>query len=162
VLRKTQISPVLAVAFSLVALAPAAAGAAVRTTNASAVANLFQAVNRTRVAAGLRPLRVDASLVRAARSHSAEMLRGNYFAHGDFHGRMVAFHVRGPVAGENLAWGNGRYAGTASIIREWLASPEHRANLLHAGWTRIGIGISSGTFLGNAGASVVTADFAGS
>jgi uncharacterized protein YkwD len=161
VFGKNHISAAFAVAFVLFALAPAA-GAAVRTSNASAVANLFQAVNRTRVAHGLRPLRVDASLVRAARSHSAEMLRGNYFAHGDFHGRMVSFHVRGPVAGENLAWGNGRYAGAASIIREWLASPEHRANLLHAGWTRIGIGISSGTFLGNAGASVVTADFAGS
>ena len=100
-------------------------------------------MNHTRAAHGLRPLRVDAALVRAARSHSAEMLRGNSFAHGDFHGRMVAFHVRGPVAGENLAWGNGQYARPATIVREWLASPEHRANLLHAGWMRIGIGISS-------------------
>jgi len=134
----------------------------VRRTHTSAVASLVQAVNRTRAAHGLRPLRVDATLVRAARSHSTEMLRGNYFAHGDFHGRMVAFHVRGPLAGENLAWGNGQYAHAAAIVREWLASPEHRANLLHAGWTRIGIGITNGTFLGNAGASIVTADFAGS
>jgi uncharacterized protein YkwD len=99
---------------------------------------------------------------RAARSHSLEMLRGNYFAHGDFHGRMVAFHVSGPMAGENLAWGNGTYAQPSTIITEWLNSPEHRANLLHAGWTRIGIGITYGTFLGNAGAAIVTTDFAGS
>jgi uncharacterized protein YkwD len=158
VLGKRHILLVLAAAFSAFALVPAA-GAAPTT---SAVTTLFQAVNRTRVAHGLRPLRVDASLVRAARSHSAEMLRRNFFAHGDFHGRMVAFHVRGPLAGENLAWGNGSYAHAASIVREWLASPEHRANLLHAGWTRIGIGITSGTFLGTSGASVVTADFAGS
>jgi uncharacterized protein YkwD len=139
-----------------------AAGARVTASRASSAANLLQAVNTARIAHGLRPLRIDAALVRAARSHSAEMLRGNYFAHGDFHGRMVAFNVRGPVAGENLAWGSGSYTRAAAIIREWLASPEHRANLLHAGWTRIGIGISSGTFLGNAGAAVVTADFAGS
>ena len=158
---KKHIYVVLAAVFSVFVLA-AAASAGVRTTKAGTVAGLLQAENRTRAAHGLRPLRVDRTLVRAARAHSVEMLRGNYFAHGDFHGRMVTFHVRGPVAGENLAWGNGQYARAATIIREWLASPEHRANLLHAGWTRIGIGISSGTFLGNAGASIVTADFAGS
>jgi uncharacterized protein YkwD len=157
VFGKKQVLSVCAVVFSVFALAPAA-GAAVRS---STVTSLLQAVNQTRVAHGLRPLRVDRTLVRAARSHSTEMLRGNFFAHGDFHGRMVAFHVIGPVAGENLAWGNGPYASASSIISEWLASPEHRANLLHAGWTRIGIGISRGTFLGNGGSSVVTADFAG-
>jgi uncharacterized protein YkwD len=138
------------------------AGARDRAAHRSAATSLLLAVNRARVAHGLRPLRIDTTLARAARSHSDDMLRGNYFAHGDFHGRMVSFHVRGPVAGENLAWGNGPYARASTIIAEWLASPEHRANLLHAGWTRIGIGITSGTFLGNAGASVVTADFAGS
>jgi uncharacterized protein YkwD len=105
---------------------------------------------------------VDATLVRAARSHSLEMLRGNYFSHGDFRGRMVAFHVRGPRAGENLAWGNGAYAQPASIIAEWLASPEHRANLLRPGFRRVGVGALTGTFEGRAGAFVVTADFAGS
>ena len=139
----------------------AAASAGVRTTKAGTAAGLLQAVNRTRAAHGLRPLRVDRTLVRAARAHSVEMLRGNYFAHGDFRGRMLTFHVRGPQAGENLAWGNGAYARPASIVAEWLASPEHRANLLHAGWTRIGIGITNGTFLGNGGVAVVTADFAG-
>ena len=154
---KKQVLSVCAVVFSVFALAPAA-GASVRT---SAVTGLLQAVNHTRVAHGLWPLRVDRTLVRAARSHSTEMLHGKFFAHGDFHGRMVAFHVAGPVAGENLAWGNGPYASPSSIIAEWLASPEHRANLLHAGWTRIGIGISRGTFLGNGGSSGGTADLAG-
>lgn len=157
---KRQVLSVCAAVFSVFVLA-SAASAGVRTANASATSSLLQAVNQTRVAHGLRPLKVDYRLVRAAQSHSAEMLRGNYFAHGDFHGRMVSFHVLGPQAGENLAWGNGPYATSQSIISEWLASPEHRANLLHAGWTRIGIGITSGTFLGNGGSSVVTADFAG-
>jgi uncharacterized protein YkwD len=160
VFGKKQVLIVCAVVFSVFVLAPAA-GARVRTTHTSAATSLLQAVNQTRAAHGLRPLKVDFHLVRAARSHSSEMLRGGYFAHGDFHGRMVAFRVLGPQAGENLAWGNGPYASTQSIIAEWLASPEHRANLLHAGWTRIGIGIATGTFLGNGGSAVVTADFAG-
>jgi uncharacterized protein YkwD len=160
VFRKKQVLIVCAAVFSVFALAPAA-GAGIRASNASTATSLLQAVNQTRLAHGLRPLRLDVRLIRAARSHSFEMLRGNYFAHGDFHGRMVAFHVLGPQAGENLAWGNGAYASPATIISEWLASPEHRANLLHAGWTRIGIGITTGTFLGNGRSSIVTADFAG-
>ena len=131
-------------------------------SRASAAATLLQVVNNTRVAHGLRPLQVDGSLAQAAESHSLDMLHGDYFAHGNFSGRMAAFHVRGPVAGENLAWGNGRYAQAGTIVAEWLASPEHRRNLLRPGWTRIGIGIANGTFLGADGAAVVTADFAGS
>ena len=155
--QTTYISVVFAVALSLLVLVPAA-GASTRRTAAS---NLLQAVNRTRSAHGLRPLKLDTTLVRAARSHSVEMLRSNVFTHGDFHSRMVAFGVRGSQAGENLAWGNGPYAQAPAILAEWLASPDHRANLLHQGWTRIGIGLARGTFLGNGGSTVVTADFAG-
>jgi uncharacterized protein YkwD len=89
------------------------------------------------------------------------MLRRNYFAHGDFAARMAAFHVQGPTAGENLAWGSGPFGRAGTIVREWLASPEHRANLLRPGYARIGIGLVRGSFLGTGGATVVTADFAG-
>jgi uncharacterized protein YkwD len=118
-------------------------------------------VNAARSANALRPLRLDLTLRSAARSHSGEMLRRNYFAHGAFAARMATFHVRGHEAGENLAWGAGTYGRAGTIVAEWLASPEHRANLLKAGFTRIGIGLVRGTFLGTAGATVVTADFAG-
>jgi uncharacterized protein YkwD len=155
--RKKHIHIVFAAVFAAFVLVPVA-GAATKT---SAATSLLQAVNRTRVTHGLRPLRLDATLARAARSHSVQMLRGDYFSHGDFHGRMVAFHVQGPAAGENLAWGSGSYGQPSTIVAEWLASPEHRANLLRPGWTRIGIGIVRGTFLGNGGSTVVTADFAG-
>ena len=154
---KKYVLIVFAVVFSAFVLAPGAGAS----TGSSAATSLLQAVNQTRAAHGLQPLRLDTNLVRAARSHSVEMLRRNVFSHGDFHGRMVAFHVRGPAAGENLAWGSGSYAQPSSIVAEWLASPEHRANLLRAGWTRIGIGLARGTFLGDGGATVVTADFAG-
>jgi uncharacterized protein YkwD len=157
VFGKKHILIVFAVVFSVFVLAPAAGAS----TTKSAVTSLLLAVNQTRAAHGLKPVRIDSTLARAARSHSAEMLRDNVFQHGDFHGRMVSFRVRGPAAGENLAWGSGAYAAPSSIIAEWLASPEHRANLLRPGWSRIGIGLARGTFLGNGGATIVTADFAG-
>jgi uncharacterized protein YkwD len=75
--------------------------------------------------------------------------------------RLAGYGVRGPIYGENLAWGMGERATAQGIVRGWMASPGHRANLLRPGWTRIGIGSRIGTFRGYGGATVVTADFAG-
>jgi uncharacterized protein YkwD len=123
--------------------------------------SLLQAVNAARTTRGLAPLRVDPVLERAARSWSAQLLASNVFTHGAFAQRMRSFHVRGPAIGENLGWGSGRYATAQSMVRMWLSSPAHRANLLRAGYRRIGIGTASGTFQGESGAVVATADFAG-
>ena len=122
---------------------------------------LLGAVNDVRTAHNLPPLRIDATLVRAARAHSATLIRRNVFAHAPLD-RLARHGVRGPLYGENLAWGRGHRATARGIVSGWLASPGHRANLLRPGWTRIGIGSRTGTFLGYAGATVVTADFAGS
>ena len=89
------------------------------------------------------------------------MLRQNVFTHGAFGERIAGFGARGPAFGENLAWGTGSYARARNIVDSWMRSPGHRANLLRPGWSRIGIGAASGRFLGHAGATVVTADFAG-
>jgi len=43
----------------------------------------------------------------------------------------------------------------------WMASPEHRANLLRPGYRTVGVGATRGTFQGYAHALVVTTDFAG-
>jgi uncharacterized protein YkwD len=141
----------------MLALAPGAVAAPASSSEAGVLA----AVNAARTAHGLGPLRLDLTLRSAARSHSADMLRRNYFAHGAFATRMAAFHVQGRQAGENLAWGSGPYGRAGAMIREWLASPEHRANLLSPVYSRIGIGLVRGSFQGTAGATVVTADFAG-
>jgi uncharacterized protein YkwD len=127
----------------------------------STEAGLLGAVNQTRAAYGLAPVRFDATLERAARAHSADMLRHAYFAHGAFAQRLQAFGARGPFVGENLAWGSGNLAAPGSIVSAWLASPEHRANLLRPTFRWIGIGALAGTFQGHAGAVVVTADFGG-
>jgi uncharacterized protein YkwD len=157
-LRKRQILVAFAALFCVLLTA---SGALAAPTQRSAESSLLQAVNATRVAHGLRPLSLDTTLTRAARAHSVEMLHGNYFSHGNFRSRMLSFHVRGPVVGENLAWGNGSYAAAATVVSEWLQSPEHRANLLRPGFARIGIGATQGSFLGTGGATVLTADFAG-
>ena len=124
-------------------------------------AALLKEMNRVRAAHGLQALSFDPVLARAAVAHSRSMAATGVFEHGSFRTRMLQFRVRGPFVGENLAWGNGTYASPATVISEWLRSPEHRANLLRPGFTRIGIGATQGTFLGTGGATVMTADFAG-
>jgi len=123
---------------------------------------LFGAVNQVRAARGLRPLQVDPALTRAARAHSRTLLARDVLAHGAFAARLAGFGARGPAYGENLAWAAGPGASMQAIVRAWLESPGHRANLLRPGWRRLGIGTALGTFAGYPDATVVTADFAGS
>lgn len=142
---------------AVLVLAPAAAGA----TLTSPEGALMQELNRVRAAHGLHTLEIDGHLYRASRFHTAEMIRTGSFEHGAFGSRMARFSVRFSLAGENLAWGVGSRSTARAIIRMWLASPEHRANLLRPAYRRVGVTELRGTFSGFHGASVVTADFAG-
>ena len=148
---------VAVLAAAALCLAPAAA-AATLTPSESA---LLREMNRVRAGYHLAPLRYDRRLELAARFHSREMLQSGIFQHGAFDSRMSRFSVRGRLAGENLAWGVGEQATAHVIVAEWLASPEHRANLLRPMFRRVGIGALVGAFAGYDGATVVTTDFAG-
>ena len=150
-----------AVAATAFGLAPPATAGTRATTQPRSEKALVGAVNGVRTSHGLRPLRVDTALVRAARSSSIRMLRTGVFAHGAMGARLAEHGARGPLFGENLAWGVGSSTAAGAIVRSWLASPGHRANLLRPGWNRIGLGALRGTFQGHRGAIVVTADFAG-
>jgi uncharacterized protein YkwD len=126
-----------------------------------AEASILRTINQVRAQHGLAPLRVDVRLERAARAYSAHMMRTGTFAHGNFGARIRSYGARGPVVGENLAWGVGGAASSQAVVQMWMNSPPHRANLLRPGFRRIGVGRRVGTFAGHGGAAVVTANFAG-
>lgn len=142
---------------ALLVIAPGA-GAASMTSPETA---LLHQMNVVRAQYGLQPLRFDTRLEQAARFHSREMLADGVFEHGAFGARMAHFRVQGTLAGENLAWGTGSLGTANGVVAAWLASPEHRANLLRASFRRVGIGELTGAFQGQSAARVVTADFAG-
>jgi len=137
------------------------AGGAEAASQGTREATLLHAINDVRAAHGLRPLQPDLKLVRAARANSVRMLRTNLFTHGAFRARIATYGARGPVFGENMAWGVGSRGRAGTIVRAWLASPGHRSNLLRPGFRRVGVGASVGRFAGNRRAVVVTATFAG-
>jgi uncharacterized protein YkwD len=43
--------------------------------------------------------------------------------------------------GENIAWG---YATAAQNVQAWMDSPGHRANILNASFTHLGVGVHLG------------------
>jgi uncharacterized protein YkwD len=147
----------IALGFAALLLLPAAASAGISHHERALLAEM----NRVRVQHGLGRLHVDTHLERAARAHTREMLATGAFQHGAFGSRMLQFDVTGHLAGENLAWGTGARGTARGIVAAWLASPEHRANLLRPSFTRVGIGELAGAFEGVGGATVVTSDFAG-
>jgi len=147
-----------------VATALTMAGAADAASTASLTrseSSLLSAMNAVRVAHGLRPLRADGRLERAARGHSSYMLRTGTFAHGAFASRIRRVGIRAPRVGENLAWSSGSLTAARAIVSMWMASPEHRANLLHPGYRSVGVGALRGAFDGQSNALMVTTDFAG-
>ena len=147
------------VAFLVVLAVALPAGAAQARVSTGPEASLLTTINAVRKSRGLAPLRIDYRLTRAARGHSADMMRRQYFAHGSVAARAVRVGARGPTFGENLAWSTGITAQW--VVDQWLASPSHRAVLLRPGFRRVGIGMAFGTFIGHGNAGVVTADFAG-
>jgi uncharacterized protein YkwD len=157
----TPIRTAACVLFAVAVIAPTAGAANQATALNQTERSLLSVVNEVRGNHGLRPLNVDPALARAARSYTATMLRTGVFTHGDMFGRLSRSGAAGPMYGENLAWGTGPYATARQVVRGWMGSPGHRANLLRPGWTRIGLGALKGTFAGYRGATVFTADFAG-
>jgi uncharacterized protein YkwD len=124
-------------------------------------------MNAVRAAHGLAPLHLDPRLERAAQRHSRKMLRTGTFFHGRFVARIRGTGVRAPRIGENLAWAArgglslARLSLARRIVVMWLASPEHRANLLHPGYRTVGVAAPRGSFDGYPSVNMITADFAG-
>jgi uncharacterized protein YkwD len=104
-------------------------------------------VNRNRARYGLRALRSDRHLRRAAGRHAHDMVRRHYFAHQrsggpSMGGRARAAGWRGRTLGEAIAYGCGRPATARAIVRGWMASPPHRAIILSRAYGRAGIGVA--------------------
>jgi len=122
-------------------------------------------LNRVRSRRGLPPLRANPKLSRAARRHSRDMVRHRYFAHASRNGRSPFDRMRAThyvprnaswLLGENIGWGSGALAEPIALVRAWMHSPPHRANILNRRFRDIGIGIALGAPVGGRGATYTT------
>ena len=123
--------------------------------------------NAERRQRGLRPVRENRALERAAAGHSGDMVRRHFFDHVSPSGSTLTSRVRatgylrgsrGWSLGEAIAWGSGTLATPASIVQSWMDSPPHRAILLGRGFRDVGIGIATGTPSGGGDGATFTLD----
>jgi uncharacterized protein YkwD len=154
-----------------IAAAPASAGpcAAADATSASvSTQRLANAaiclLNQERAKHGLSGLRVNRRLSAAATRHARDMAARRYFSHdtkggGSFADRIArtGYSSGNPSLGENIAWGSGNLGSPRAIVRSWMNSPGHRANILNRRFREIGIGVAIGDVgVGQRGATYAT------
>ena len=103
---------------------------------------VIRLVNEIRTEYGLKPLTANWELSRVARYKSEDMSDNRYFSHtsptyGTPFQMIRAFGLSYRSAGENIAYG---YGTPAAVVNGWMNSSGHRANILNASYTQIGVG----------------------
>ena len=107
---------------------------------------VIRLVNEIRKQNGLNALTYDWELARVARYKSQDMKDNNYFSHtspvyGSPFQMIKNFGISYRRAGENIAKG---YATPQAVVNGWMNSSGHRANILNASYTHIGVGYVAG------------------
>ncbi|MFD4765288.1 CAP domain-containing protein [Streptomyces niveus] len=113
---------------------------------AAVASDVVALTNAERTAAGLRPLAGDPRLTVAAQAHSDDMVALGFYSHTSPDGRQpwdraAAAGCSHRGIGENIACGQ---RSAAEVVRGWMDSPGHRANILKPDFTHIGIGLRGG------------------
>ncbi|WP_448331341.1 CAP domain-containing protein [Streptomyces sp. DSM 41534] len=106
--------------------------------------------NAERAAARLAPLAQDPRLAAAAQAHSDDMVARDFYSHTGPEGHQPWDRARAAGAthrgiGENIACGQ---RSPAEVVRGWMDSPGHRANILKPDFTHIGVGHATGSRAG--------------
>jgi uncharacterized protein YkwD len=108
-------------------------------------------VNDQRARAGCGAVSSSSTLGRAAQSHSADMAANDYFSHTSQDGRSFSDRIRtagygGGAIAENIAAGQ---ATASAVMKSWMNSPGHRANILNCSYRHLGVGYAKGGSYGH-------------
>lgn len=114
----------------------------IQTGKAAEVLNL---VNKERNKVGLPSLKLDSQLNNLAQMKAEDMAKKGYLSHnsptyGSAFDMMKEYGVSYKTAGENIAKGQ---KSSDSVMRAWMNSSGHRANILNSGYTRLGVGYAT-------------------
>ena len=122
-------------------------------SSASASRALRCLLNRERARHGMRAVRFEPRLQRAAKAHASDMAARHYFSHVSPEGSTLDDRVRQTgyldrvvrwSIGEAIAWGARRLGTPRAILRSLLNSPPHRAILLDPSFRDVGVGVAHG------------------
>ncbi|WP_033666355.1 CAP domain-containing protein [Salinispora mooreana] len=108
-------------------------------------AEVVRLANVERKAAGCAALSIDDKLMTAAQRHSQDQADNKKMSHNGSNGsspgdRLDDVGYQWRTYGENVAWNQ---QSPAAVMKAWMNSPGHKANILNCSFTEIGIGIAS-------------------
>lgn len=111
---------------------------------------LLVLTNEKRQENGVAPLSLNDSLNQAASNKAADMFSKNYWAHNAPDGTTPWVFIKGAgynyiYAGENLARG---FNNASEVVNAWMASPEHKKNMLSANYQNVGFAVATGNLSG--------------
>jgi len=110
-----------------------------------AALEVLRLVNVERARVGCSAVRWEARLATAARLHSEDMARQNYFSHTSLDGRTPWDRIRAQGytygSAENIAAG---FSTPATVMVAWMNSPGHRTNILNCTNKALGVGSGKG------------------
>lgn len=112
---------------------------------------IIEETNKKRIEKGLLPLTENGKLNQVAEVRIFDMFEKQYFAHVSpvnedvkDTARLINYSFIG--IGENLA--KGFFKNSLDVVNGWMDSPGHRKNILHSGYTEIGVSAKKG-FINN-------------
>jgi uncharacterized protein YkwD len=105
---------------------------------------ILDLTNKARVAEKLPPLKPNAALFQAARSHTENMAKQQKMEH-ELDGKRVGDRAKAAgydykEVGENIA--EGENVRPEDVVKGWLESKPHRENMLKPDFTEIGLGVA--------------------
>lgn len=118
-------------------------------TTSSYASQVVAMVNQERAKAGLKPLAVNAKLASMALVKAKDMKNNRYFDHnsptyGSPFDMMKSFGITYRYAGENIAMGQ---RNPREVMTAWMNSPGHKANILNANYSSIGVAYYNGEWV---------------
>lgn len=111
------------------------------------ISEMLEQINRERRRRSLPVVKRNETLDRIAEFYACRMIDGGFFSHVDpdddshIDSRAGDFGYAFQKLGENL--GAGQYS-VDRVMREWMRSPGHRANLLDPEFTEVGLAVRVG------------------
>lgn len=114
--------------------------------NEKFAAEVLSLVNQERSKAGLKTLQLDSAVASVATKKSEDMRDKNYFSHtsptyGSPFDMLKQFGISYRAAGENIAAGQ---RTPEEVMKAWMNSPGHKANILSTNYTHLGVGVAKG------------------
>ena len=110
--------------------------------NYSYAQKVLKIMNKSRKKAGLKALKLDASLTKEAMARAAELVVMYSHTRPNKSQCSTAYSWT-PETGENISHG---FKTPAKVMKAWMKSPMHKKNIMRASFKRVGIGCFRDTY----------------